>query len=173
MKTLIFILALTLSTSYLTAQEKTLKKGMKNVEMVKGTYYRTDATFLDKYLGIWSNSVNGKDFKFKIFKQKTPVQGIYIDRLKAKYCFGNSCDVENIDTSILSSAEKDNIETLEKGILRFMFFDNNYEKLGTLEFKLLKEDKASWKLIERGGFRDESFRKGFSVPAEMILTRIK
>lgn len=173
MKTIIFILALTLSASNITAQEKTLKKGMKNVEMVKGTYYKTDAIFLDKYLGVWSHTVGGKDFKFKIFRQKTPVQGIYIDRLKAQYCFGKDCDIENVNTSILSSAEKDNIETLEKGILRFMFYDYEYNKLGLLKFKLIQDDKASWKLLERGGFRDESFRKGFSVPTEMILTRKK
>jgi hypothetical protein len=51
MKTLIFILAVALSTSYLTAQEVTLKKGMKNVEIIKGTYYKTDSAFLDKYSG--------------------------------------------------------------------------------------------------------------------------
>lgn len=52
-----------------------------------------------------------------------------------------------------------------------MFYDYEYEKLGLLKFKLLKEGKASWKLLERGGYIDESFRNGFSVPTEMILTR--
>ncbi|MFO7745058.1 MAG: DUF6705 family protein [Psychroflexus sp.] len=169
MKTLIFIVALALNISCVTAQEVTLEKGMKNVEMVKGTYYKTDATFLDKYLGVWSHTVNGKDFKFKIFRQKTPVQGIYIDRLKAKYCFSKECDIENVNTSILSSAEKDNIKTLESGILRFRFFDLDYEKFAILEFRLLQNDKASFKLRE--AYNPNNDKKGFSVPAEMMLTR--
>ncbi|EMY82230.1 hypothetical protein pgond44_03298 [Psychroflexus gondwanensis ACAM 44] len=168
MKTLIFILAVALSTSYLTAQEVTLKKGMKNVEIIKGTYYKTDSAFLDKYQGVWTYSGNNIVFKFKIFRKKTSVQEIYIDRLKAQYCIGKECDIEKVNTFILSSAEKDNIETLEKGTLRFRFYDNEYKKFGVLEFKLLQENKASWKLLERGGYKDESFRKGFSVPNEML-----
>lgn len=169
MKTITFILVLALSTSYITAQEKTLTKGIKNVEIVKGTYYKTDATFLDKYLGVWTDTVNGKDFKFKIFSQKTPVQGIYIDRLKAEYCIGKDCDIESVNASILSSAEKDNIKTLESGTLRFRFFDLNYEKFGILEFRLLQDDKASFRLRE--AYNPNNDIKGFSVPIEMMLTR--
>jgi hypothetical protein len=171
MKTIIFILALSLSSSYITAQEVTLKKGMNNIEMVKGTYYKTDATLLNKYLGYWEHTTSGSVFKFKIFRKKTPVQGVYIDRLKAQYCFGKECDVESINTSILTSAENDTMENLDKGTLRFRFWDYTYEKFGVIEFKLIQKNKAYFKLRE--SYNPNNDIQGFSVPTEMILTRTK
>lgn len=171
MKTIIFILAIAFNISIVTAQEVTLKKGMTNVELVKGTYYKTDVSYLNKFLGVWTHKMNDKVFKFKIFREKTFVQDVYIDRLKAEYCIGLDCDIDNVIATILSSAEKDNIETLEEGTLIFRFFDYDYNKFGVLEFELLEKDKASFKLGE--AYNPNNYKKGFSVPAEMILTRIK
>ncbi|EMY82225.1 hypothetical protein ES731_15315 [Psychroflexus gondwanensis] len=172
MKTIIFILALLLNLSCVTAQEVTIKKGTKIEEVKKGTYYKTDRALLNKYLGIWSTKINDKEFKFEILKKKTEVDGVFIDRLAGKYYFNNK-SYYNEPSSIKCHAKSNTIEVLEKGTLRFRFFDYDNDKLGVLEFELIEENKASWHLLERGGYRDESFRKGFSVPIEMVLIRKK
>jgi len=173
MKTIIFTLALLLNLSCVTAQEVTIKKGTKIEDVKKGTYYKTDKALLNKYLGIWSTTVNKKVFKFEILKSKTEVDGIFIDRIVGRYYYDEKSDVYLSDATYECSAMEYGLDVLEKGKLRFRFFDYDNDKLGVLEFELIEENKASWHLLERGGYRDESFRKSFSVPTEMVLIRKK
>ncbi|MFO7745057.1 MAG: DUF6705 family protein [Psychroflexus sp.] len=169
MKITIFILALLLNLSCNTAQEVTLEKEMKVENVKRGTYYKTDKTLLNKYLGIWSMTINNKTFKFEISKKKTEVDGIYIDRIAGKYYYDGKTDIYKNDSVYECSAMEYGLDVLEKGSLRFRFWDYDYKKYGKLEFKLLQDNKASFKLRE--SYNPDNDIKGFSIPTEMILTR--
>jgi hypothetical protein len=171
MKTIILTLIALFNFSCMSAQEVVLKKGKKIDKVEKGTYYRSDSTLLNKYLGVWSYTTGNKTFKFRIFKKKTLIQGVYIDRLKAEYCYGDNCEIENVSSSILTSAKDDNIKTLDKGKLRFKFWDYEYQKFGELEFELLENENASFKLKE--AYNPYTDKKGFSIPTDMTLTKLE
>lgn len=169
MKNIIFLLAIALNISCITAQEVTLKKGRKIENVKKGTYYKTDKALLNKYLGIWSMTINNKTFKFEISKKKTEVDGIYIDRIVGKYYYDGKTDIYKNDSVYECSAMEYGLDVLEKGSLRFRFWDYDYKKYGKLEFKLLQDNKASFKLRE--SYNPDNDIKRFSIPTEMMLIR--
>ena len=171
MKNVILILIIVFNFSCISAQEITLKKGKKINKVNKGTYYKTDETLLNKYLGIWTIDLKGKTFKFEILKKKTEVQGIFIDRIIAKYYFNKNSKVYENKEIFKSSAKEYGLDILEKNILFFRFWDYDYKKYGNLKFEILEKGKASFKLQE--AYNPWSKKKGFSIPTEMILMKNK
>ncbi|WP_235923558.1 DUF6705 family protein [Psychroflexus aurantiacus] len=119
MKTIILILVFALNISCVTAQEVTLKKGLKVENVKRGTHYKTDKALLNKYLGIWSTNINYKTFRFEILKKITEVNGIYIDRIVGRYYYDGKSDIYKSNAVFESSAMEYGLDVLEKGTLRF------------------------------------------------------
>ena len=170
-KTIIVVLSIIANIALMNAQEVILKQGKKVQNVEKGTYYKTDPSLMNKYIGTWVYEVNGEQFKFIISKKKTAVGGVFIDRLVAEYYLGKITD-EYSDPDVYECHAKEyGLEILATGKLRFRFWDYTYHKYGSLYFELIGENQAQWKLKEAyNAFTDQ---KGFTVPTEMVLTKIK
>lgn len=171
MKTIILTLIILFNFSCMSAQEVVLKKGKKIDKVEKGTYYKTDDIFLNKFLGVWTYELNDKTFKLEILKKKTEIRGVFVDRIVARYYFDDNSEIYNNDNVFECSAKEYGIDVLEKGKLRFRFWDYGYQKFGELKFELLENGNASFKLEET--YNPYNDRKGFSVPMEMTLSKLE
>ncbi|GGE44163.1 DUF6705 family protein [Psychroflexus planctonicus] len=170
-KILIVVLSIIANVALMNAQEVILKQGKKVQNVEKGTYYKTDPSLMNKYIGTWVYEVNGEQFKFIISKKKTAVGGVFIDRLVAEYHLEKITDVYNDPDVYECHAKEYGLEVLATGKLRFRFWDYTYQKYGSLYFELIGENQAQWKLKETyNAFTDQ---KGFTVPTEMVLTKLK
>ncbi|GGE44167.1 DUF6705 family protein [Psychroflexus planctonicus] len=169
-KILIVVLSIFANIALMNAQEVILKQGKKIQNVEKGTYYKTDPSLINKYIGTWVYEINGKQFKFIISKKKTAINGLYIDKLVGEYYLGEITDVYNNDGMIMCYAKESRLEVLSTGKIRFRFWDYTYQKYGSLYFELIGENQAQWKLKE--GYNPNNDQKGFTV-TEMVLTKLK
>lgn len=168
MKSIIFTLVIILSTSCISAQEVTLRKGMYKGKVQKGTYYKTDNALLKKFIGIWVSKHNNKIFKLRIYKEKTFFKrdSIYMDVLKGVYCFENKdCNFDNPNASLTRS--NGSIEMYEKGKVEFMIKDIVNDKLANIDFEILENGTAKWVLFSR--FSNRGKPKGYTIPEKMVL----
>lgn len=170
-KTIIIVIAIFANIALMNAQEVILKQGKKIQNVEKGTYYKTDPSLINKYIGTWVYELNGEQFKFIISKKKTAINGLYIDNLVGKYYLGEITDLYNNDGMIMCYAKESRLEVLVTGKLRFRFWDYTYQKFGSLYFELIGENQAQWKLKET--YNRGTVQSGFTVPTEMVLTKLK
>ena len=159
------------------AQEVILTKETKIDSIVKGTYYKTDPELLKAFIGIWTTDLDNKKFFFEIFEDKSEINEIFINVLHAKHYFDN--DNIYLDKKINFSRASTPIDSIRNGELEFLFIDYEKEKHGKLFFKVLKNGKATFSLKESPHLffkingKISPFEKGFSIPQEMVLTKIK
>lgn len=67
-----------------------------------------------------------------------------------------------------------NVDDLESGFTIFTFYDNVYDKLGTAKFEILENGNARWTLENRKTeIHDKDWKDSFSVPTDVILTKIE
>lgn len=159
------------------AQEVILTKETEIDSIVKGTYYKTDPELLKPFIGVWTADKDNKKFFFEIFEDKREIDEVFISVLHAKHYFNN--DKIYSDKKINFSRASTPIESIGNSELEFLFIDYEKEKHGKLFFKLLKNGTATFSLKEAPQFffkingKISPFEKGFSIPQEMILTKVK
>ena len=93
-----------------------------------------------------------------------------MQRLNGKHCSKiTDCNFENKKVSLNSGSirYKDGITA------EFIFSDQEKNKLGTAKLKLMGNNKAKWTLKNREGIRVGSFDYSFSVPTDIILTKVE
>jgi uncharacterized protein (DUF2249 family) len=174
MEKLILILGILFSFTTLKAQEITLKKGETVKEFKKGTYYKTPNDLLGKFEGVWEYKNGNEFFKIEIKRQKTFVKGfdIYIDNLNGKYCYSRVPDCSLNENIVSMTDEGNNTNKLNTGYAVFMFHDIEYDKLGKVEFHILENGTAKWTLKNREMIVNSTKSIGFSVPTDIILTKV-
>lgn len=154
--------------SAINAQEVTLKPGEKVEQVVEGTYYRTPSEILNKFVGHWQATIEGKIFLLEIYTEKTLTSGVYIDLFKSRYCYDKEdlCDL-SISKSTPGTA---NWTQLENGQLDFKFSDNKTRNQGEFTFDIIDESTASFTLKEIL-IRVKKSKEGFSIPKSITLIR--
>jgi hypothetical protein len=182
MKKLIFTLFICLSFSSINAQEIMLKKGEKAKEFIKGAYYKSEKKIRDKFEGIWEYKTAKETFRILIFNKKTYVKNldIYVDILEGRYCYSvgiSDCDLNTEESHLYSRSSENN---LENGLLLLKFSDKEFNKSGLASLEILENGTAHWvlknigALLINGKHADGSeWIEGFSVPTNVILTKVK
>ena len=166
------------SLASLKAQEITLKKGETIKKLKKGVHYKTPNDLLEKFEGVWEYQNKNEVFKIEIKRQKTYVNSldIFIDNLNGKYCYSKnySCEINSEIYNLTN--ENSDIDSLSEGLTNFMFYDIKYDKLGKVKFQILENGDAKWTLKNREmtlNIMNSKKEIGFSVPTNIILTKIK
>lgn len=175
MKNIILSLALILSLSISNAQEIVLKKGEEVKELIKGAHYKTSYNVFEKLEGIWEYKTEKETFRVKLKSEKTYVKGadIYIDVVKGVYCYTNDDTECLFDSTERCLSQESSNNDLERGFSYFTFLDVKYNKVGKLKFELLENGTARWTLTDRTMVQGGDWKEGFSVPTDVILTKVE
>jgi len=182
MKYIYLIPVFIMGLSKLNAQEVILNKENPIKEIVKGTHYKTEKKILEKFEGVWVFRKGDEIFKIQISTDKfyNKLLDVYTDMLIGSCCYNQvekDCHL-NIEEQQLS-CESTN-QDLEQGFSYFMFLDTKDHKLGKAKLEILENGTARWTLKNRGGviINDNKadgtkWKEGFSVPTNVILTKVK
>ncbi|TRZ46250.1 DUF6705 family protein [Robertkochia solimangrovi] len=167
------ILLLLISVSRSEAQEIVLKPGQKLSKSEKGTYYRFPPKILNKFIGTWEFKDADAIFRIKIEAKKTFVEGsdVYIDVLSGNYCTSKPEAGDFDDASKNIHGLNNTLKVLNDDHAYFRIYDSDYKKFGVLTLEILPNDKAKCK-IQNYGMQINQKVKGFSMPTDMILTKI-
>lgn len=173
MKNSILIIFVVLFSNVCNAQEIVMKKSSTVKELKKGAYYKFPE--LNKFEGKWIFENDSEKFIVIIKNKKTFLEGkgleFFRDYLQGYY-YRTNADINTQQKkkkiTIYNGAISGN-----SNIVRVLFWDEIKEKGGTLTFELLAPNKAKWTLKNKEGIRVGKFDPTFSVPTEVILTKIK
>jgi len=182
MKKIILTLIVLLNFTVAKAQKQTvvLKTG-ERPKPVEGTYYKTPDNLINKVEGIWEYKNGNETFKFEVKRKKRHLikigLDIYVDGLKARYCYNKKGDCTLVDNEINIRGEDDNPKDIFNNYVTFRFYDIVFDKFGKVRFTILKDGTANWVLYNRGmGIKTPTSKPinlNFSVPIKMVLTKIK
>jgi len=136
---------------------------------------------LDKFIGTWEYSSQGKDFKVILGKGNLSMGGVSIDIIQGRHFY--SLDNKIIESTLDStkpSIYNGAIANKEKSLLKIKFIFNDpikkREVIGYLELQQGKMNEALWTLRNRESVTINAKKTredfSFSVPTNIILHKI-
>lgn len=172
MKNLILGIFILITGNQTNAQEIFMTPGNTITELQAGAYYRLSPEDAKKFTGIWISP--NQNFKILISTEKKFLEGpnIYMEKLTGKYCLNEqNCifEAKEINLSVGSILFEDGVSA------EFILQDQIKNKLGNAKLELIDENRAKWTVSNRETitFNKEKSDYNFSVPTEVILTKVK